>query len=237
MPSRPVPQSFWLFMVFGMLAAGIIALAGFAIDKAGDKNESVALQAARGAALEEVEEGRGQADLDSAALVAETRAPDETIAFLQEHRQALFGGEDVTEAEIAEGLVAFLVEQGVYGSPEEAVTALAAADAEAPSTDEAAPPTDTEDGTVSADPARGQELFFANGCNICHGDTGEGGIGPTLASTSFTLEQVIPQYRTPRGAMPAFPADRVPDDDVEHILAWLKTLPLPDSIVPGEGTP
>jgi len=107
---------------------------------------------------------------------------------------------------------------------------------------EAPPPPDdgeTPDGPPPSgpDPARGQELFFANGCSVCHGNMGEGGIGPTIASTNFTLEQVIGQYRSPRGNMPQFTADRVPDEDVADIYAWLQTLPLPDTIVPGEGTP
>ncbi|MEE9277617.1 MAG: cytochrome c oxidase subunit II transmembrane domain-containing protein [Dehalococcoidia bacterium] len=87
------------------------------------------------------------------------------------------------------------------------------------------------------DAARGQELFFANGCNVCHGDNGEGGIGPTIASTGLSLDGVTGQYRRPRGVMPSFDEDRVPDADVADIYAWLQTLPLPDSIVPGEGTP
>ena len=85
--------------------------------------------------------------------------------------------------------------------------------------------------------SEGRELFFANGCNVCHGDNGEGGIGPTIARTGFTLEQEIGQYRSPRSAMPAFPADRVSDAQVAAIHAWLQTVPLPDTIVPGEGTP
>ena len=105
------------------------------------------------------------------------------------------------------------------------------------------PPADDDDDDQSAadsgqgDAANGQRLFFANGCNVCHGDTGQGGIGPTIASTNLNLEQVIGQYRSPRAAMPPFPADRVPDEDVADIYAWLQTQPLPDVIVPGEGTP
>ena len=90
---------------------------------------------------------------------------------------------------------------------------------------------------AAADLARGQELYFANGCNICHGDTGAGGIGPTLAATSLTAAQQLQQYRSPLGVMPVFTADRVADQDVANINAWLKTLPLPATIVPGEGTP
>ena len=80
-------------------------------------------------------------------------------------------------------------------------------------------------------------MFFANGCQACHGDQGEGFIGPTLAQTSFTIDQVIQQYRTPRNLMPPFSADRVSDAEVADIHAWLQTLPLPATIVPGEGTP
>jgi len=74
-------------------------------------------------------------------------------------------------------------------------------------------------------PVAGQELFFANGCNACHGDQGLGSIGPEIASTSLSLEEVISQYRNPRNQMPAFPADRVPDEQVADIYAWLQTLP------------
>lgn len=90
---------------------------------------------------------------------------------------------------------------------------------------------------LPGDPAHGQELYFANGCNVCHGDTGQGGIGPTIAQTGFTLEQEIVQYRTPRGVMPPFAEDKVSDQDVADIWSWLQTLPLPATIVPGEGTP
>jgi mono/diheme cytochrome c family protein len=71
----------------------------------------------------------------------------------------------------------------------------------------------------------GQELFFTNGCNICHGDTGGGGIGPEIAGTALSIDEVITQYRTPRGVMPAFAENRVPDADVNDIYAWLQTLP------------
>lgn len=76
----------------------------------------------------------------------------------------------------------------------------------------------------TADAAHGDELFFANGCNICHGDTGEGIIGPQIAGTALTFSQVVDQYRNPRGTMPAFSADNVPDQDVFDIYTWLQTL-------------
>ena len=100
-----------------------------------------------------------------------------------------------------------------------------------------APAADGDALLANADPARGREIFFANGCSICHGENGEGLIGPTIASTRLTVDEVITQYRTPRGFMPPFPADRLPDEDVANIYAWLQTLPLPATIIPGLGTP
>ena len=188
MPSRGIPQSFWLIFVFGLLAAGIIALAGFAIDKSGKKDDQLALSGANLAVLERIESGElTLADLDETDPV----------------RIAL-------EAEGAEAPP----EEEQPPAVEEPPAALGPGDAE-----------------------RGQQVFFQNGCNVCHGDTGQGGIGPTLAQTGFSVDQVTNQYRSSRGIMPAFSADIVPDQSVADVHAWLQTLPLPDTIVPGEGTP
>ena len=101
-----------------------------------------------------------------------------------------------------------------------------------PPEEAAAPPA-----AAAPDPTRGQQVFFQNSRNVWHGDTGQGGIGPTIAQTGFSVDQVLNQYRSPRGFMPASPASVIPDADVASVHAWLQTLPLPDVIVPGEGTP
>lgn len=41
----------------------------------------------------------------------------------------------------------------------------------------------------------GQELFNSLGCSGCHGQEGEGRIGPTIAQTELPLTRVIRQYR------------------------------------------
>lgn len=188
MPSRGIPQSFWLIFVFGLLAAGIISLAGFAIDKAGDKDANPAKAGADAAVLEQLESGEiTLADLD----------PTDPVRIRAEEE-----GADV---------------------PEE----------EEPPAEEEEPPAAIEPG----DPERGQQVYFQNGCSACHGDTGQGGIGPTLALTSMSVEEVIEQYRNPRAVMPAFSAGVVSDQEVADVHAWLQTLALPDTIVPGEGTP
>ena len=75
--------------------------------------------------------------------------------------------------------------------------------------------------------AFGNELFFENGCNVCHGDTGEGGIGPTIAQTTLALDDVISQYRNPRGIMPPFAENRISDDEVANIYNFLQSLERP----------
>ena len=183
MPSRPVPPAFWLLLVFGLLLAGVISMAGFAIHKADLPNESAARDASNAAAAELIASGLFTADENDPAL-------------------------------------ALLAQEGQQEQQQEAEE-----------------PEEEQSGDGEADSANGQELFFANGCNVCHGDNGQGGIGPTLASTNFTLDQVISRYRSPRGVMPIFSEDRVPDTNVADIYAWLQTLPLPNTIVPGLGTP
>lgn len=90
---------------------------------------------------------------------------------------------------------------------------------------------------VDGDAARGREVFFANGCTVCHGDQGEGGIGPTLARIRLDPDQVITQVRRPRGVMPRYDVSVIPDQELADVLAWLHTLPLPERLVPGEGRP
>ena len=95
------------------------------------------------------------------------------------------------------------------------VAAEAPAPADVPAVDTSA---------FTADVERGSDLFFANGCNVCHGDTGQGGIGPRIAGTSLTFAQEVSQYRNPRDAMPAISEQQVPDEDVFDIYSWLQTL-------------
>ncbi len=83
-----------------------------------------------------------------------------------------------------------------------------------------------EEGAVG-NPANGQNLFFSLGCNVCHGDQGEGLVGPTIAMTIVPLDRVVEQYREPLEAMTEFPPDQVSDEDIADIYAWLQTVPRP----------
>lgn len=83
-----------------------------------------------------------------------------------------------------------------------------------------------QEGAVG-NPANGQNLFFSLGCNVCHGDQGEGLVGPTIAMTIVPLDRVIEQYRVPLEAMTEFPPDQVSDEEIADIYAWLQTVPRP----------
>lgn len=84
---------------------------------------------------------------------------------------------------------------------------------------------------AGASTSRGAELFFANGCQVCHGDNGEGIVGPTIAQTGLDIHGVLSQYRQPRGVMPEQTAEDVPPEDIADIWAWLQTQPLPEELI------
>lgn len=198
-PTRGIPPIFGTVIVFALIAAGLIAIAGFAIHKGAAKDNSAALDPSNAAAAELYEAGIFQpTKLELAAEIE--------LGVLTDETQAAEPPEDPEPG-------------GSTG--------------EAPEADLS----DPEALLANGDAAHGQELFFANGCNQCHGDNGEGVIGPTIARTGLTLSQVVGQYRTPRGFMPAFDADLVSDQDVADIVTWLQTLELPETILEGLGTP
>ncbi|MBI4408207.1 MAG: c-type cytochrome [Gemmatimonadetes bacterium] len=74
-------------------------------------------------------------------------------------------------------------------------------------------------------PKSGAELYVQKGCLGCHGASGRGGVGPSLARTPLSFEDFIAQVRKPRGIMPAFPEDVVRRDEVIAIYDYARTLP------------
>ncbi|MDE2967810.1 MAG: cytochrome c [Chloroflexota bacterium] len=78
---------------------------------------------------------------------------------------------------------------------------------------------------------RGAELYVANGCQVCHGEMGEGIVGPTIARTGLDIQGVISQYRQPRGIMQEFSAEDVSVEDIADIWTWLQTLPAVDPLI------
>ena len=201
-PRGGIPQSIGLLFAFGLMAAGIIALVGFAIDKGAEKDQSAAIDPANVAAAE-------------LYATYDAFTPDEIQLEAEQELGVLGADASATEPEEEE-------EGGGSTSSGGAVEADLS---------------DPDALLAAADVSEGVELFFSNGCNVCHGDRGEGGIGPTIAQTGFTLSQVAGQYRAPRGFMTQFSAEKVSDQEVAHIYAWLQTQDLPEMIVEGLGTP
>ena len=84
---------------------------------------------------------------------------------------------------------------------------------------------------AGGDALRGAELYVANGCQVCHGEVGEGIVGPTIARTGLDIQGVIAQYRQPRGIMQEFAAEDVSVQDIADVWNWLQTLPAVDPLV------
>ncbi len=76
---------------------------------------------------------------------------------------------------------------------------------------------------AKGDVAAGQTAFTSKGCSACHGANGEGGIGPKIAGTSRSLDQVTSRVRSGGGAMPAFDSSKVSDQDIANIYAFLQS--------------
>lgn len=79
-------------------------------------------------------------------------------------------------------------------------------------------------GPPVGDAAQGKAIWPTKACIGCHGANAEGGIGPKLAGTGLSYDQVLLRVRTGKSPMPAFPPDQVSDQEVAHIYAWLKSL-------------
>lgn len=80
-------------------------------------------------------------------------------------------------------------------------------------------------GTAAAqDVARGAQLFEQHECSGCHAVGAQGDVGPRLAGTELTLPAFTAQLRRPRGMMPTFGPERLSDDDIAALHAWVQSL-------------
>ena len=75
--------------------------------------------------------------------------------------------------------------------------------------------------------ARGRVLYVEKGCSLCHGEQAEGNIGPRLAGTQLTFDQVRQQIRTPRDKMPQFTEADVADQDIRDLYTFERSLGQP----------
>ena len=64
-------------------------------------------------------------------------------------------------------------------------------------------------------------------CRVCHGDEGRGNAGPALVPFSMEPEELLIRVREGGGEMPPISENRLSDDDVKLIAAYLTLLSAP----------
>ncbi|HVX82944.1 MAG TPA: cytochrome c [Devosiaceae bacterium] len=71
--------------------------------------------------------------------------------------------------------------------------------------------------------ADGQRLFVDQGCQVCHGGMGDGGVGPALRGNAFLHfpDYVIARILVGGGPMPDF-ADKMSDADIAAVTTYLR---------------
>jgi mono/diheme cytochrome c family protein len=78
----------------------------------------------------------------------------------------------------------------------------------------------------AGDAANGKRLFERDGCYQCHGYAAHGGRdGARLAATAMTAQAFVRYVRRPFGAMPAFTAKVLSDQELADIYAYVKSFP------------
>jgi mono/diheme cytochrome c family protein len=75
----------------------------------------------------------------------------------------------------------------------------------------------------SAEVKRGQALWDKNGCYLCHGTVGQGGVGPAVAVDLVPLVAVNAYVRHPTGDMPPYSEKVLSDADLKDIYAYLSS--------------
>lgn len=69
----------------------------------------------------------------------------------------------------------------------------------------------------------GERIYVDQGCAVCHGLIGQGGVGPNLVGDHFLNvgDYVIAQILMGRGQMPAF-ADRLSDEQIAAVASYIR---------------
>ena len=75
----------------------------------------------------------------------------------------------------------------------------------------------------SKEPHPGQAPFDRV-CKVCHGEEGKGNAGPRLVPFEMDADELLIRVREGGGEMPPISANRVSDDEVKQIAAYLKSL-------------
>lgn len=70
--------------------------------------------------------------------------------------------------------------------------------------------------------ARGQQVFYQQ-CHLCHPHGGTG-LGPAISNKPLPGFLMKMQVRLGLGAMPSFKEDKIPAEDLDALIAYLKIL-------------
>jgi ubiquinol-cytochrome c reductase cytochrome c subunit len=73
----------------------------------------------------------------------------------------------------------------------------------------------------SAQVKHGGELWEKNGCYMCHGTVGQGGVGPAVAVDLVPFVALSAYVRHPSGEMPPYAEGVLSDADLHDIYAYL----------------
>ena len=79
----------------------------------------------------------------------------------------------------------------------------------------------------AGDVTRGQAAYMKYMCYTCHGTAGQGGdrgSGPRIAPDLWPWEAFAQQTRRPREAMPRYPKEHLPDQEMADMYAYLATM-------------
>lgn len=68
-----------------------------------------------------------------------------------------------------------------------------------------------------------RRIYVDQGCAVCHGLMGRGGVGPDFVGNHFLIlgDYVIAQILLGRGQMPAF-ADKLSDDQIAAVASYIR---------------
>ena len=109
------------------------------------------------------------------------------------------------------------------------VPAAAIATAQTPT-----PPAATPQAQTAQAPAgnadTGKKLYVSYGCWQCHGYEGQGGAAPRIAPRPLPFAGFSRYVRRPTNLMPAYTERLVPDVDLGHIHAYLRSRPTPPPV-------
>jgi mono/diheme cytochrome c family protein len=80
---------------------------------------------------------------------------------------------------------------------------------------------------LPADDAATGKKAFERVCQVCHGEGAKGGAGPSLVPFDRDVEDVLAIVRDGTGEMPPVSTERVSDDEIRAIVAYLTSLTPP----------